>query len=190
MPGPVFLPGGTIDLRTIEEADLSFLQTHVNDPAVWRQIGRPDPIAYPEEQTFYEEVICGEDGVHLLVATDAETPVGIVSLTAEQSLHRRAELGYWIAPTYHNNGYGSEAAAILVDYGLRDRGLHRIDARAFASNTASQRLLESLGFTEEGRIREAIVRDGGYDDLLWYGVLADEWESLRGEVVPAETRTR
>ena len=67
---------------------------------------------------------------------------------------RRPELGYWIAPEHQGEGYGTEAAGLLVDFGFRQRGFHRIEARVFEFNDASQSLLESLGFTLEGTHRE------------------------------------
>jgi hypothetical protein len=72
MPGPVFLQGDGIDLRTIEEADLEFLQESVNDPSIWRAIGRVDPVNRSQEQAFFENVVC-ENGS---VAHDG-TPVKI-----------------------------------------------------------------------------------------------------------------
>ncbi len=44
MSGPVFLPGDDVTLRTIEEEDLEFLQTQINDPRIWRPTGRSTPL--------------------------------------------------------------------------------------------------------------------------------------------------
>lgn len=171
VPGPVFLSGETIDLHTIEEEDLEFLHRHVNDERVWRLIGRPRPVTRAGEREFYEEVIVGGDGVHLLVCDD-DDPVGIVSL---HDPDHSAEVGYWIAPEFHEQGYGSAAVSRLVTYGFDQLGLHRIEAQLWDANDASRALLESLGFTHEGTFRESGVVDGEYHDTLWYGLLADEW---------------
>jgi len=175
MPGPVFLEGEAVSLRTIEEEDLDFLQEGVNDPTVWRRIGRVDPVNEQQEREFFEEVVCGDGSINLLVTADPGTPVGTVGLRIERETDR-AELGYWIAPEHHNQGFGTEAAGRVVDYGFRDRGLHRIEARVFEFNEPSQRLLESLGFTHEGTQREYQFINGEYQDMRLYSVLANEWE--------------
>ncbi len=175
MPGSVFIEGDDVNLRTIEEEDLPFLQQAVNDPRVWRAIGWPHPVNAAQEETFFEEQVCDREKVNLLV-TVSEEPVGIVSLQAFNHELGRAELGYWIAPEFHDHGYGSEAAALLVTYGFDQRALNRIEARVFEFNDASQGLLESLGFTHEGTLRERQFVDGERQDVLWYGVLADEWD--------------
>jgi len=174
MPGPAFLAGDRVELRTIEEEDLAFLQEGVNDSSVWRSIGLQMPVNGSQEQAFFEEVVCADDQVNLLVTVDGER-AGTVGLTPRADETHAAELGYWMDADFRQQGYGREAAGLVTDYGFRQRGLHRVSARVFAFNDASRALLESLGFTHEGVHREAVFVDGEYWDTHWYGVLADEW---------------
>ncbi|AEH36287.1 GNAT family N-acetyltransferase [Halopiger xanaduensis] len=174
MPETVFLPGERVDLRPIEEDDLEFLQTKINDPRVWRGIGRARPVNGAQERDFFENVVCDDDSVNLLIVADAE-PVGTIGFHTIEWEARRAELGYWVAPEHHEQGYGSAATELLVEYGFDHLGLHRIAARVFECNEASQALLESVGFTPEGVHRDAEFIDGEYQDTHWYGLLADEW---------------
>lgn len=176
MPGPVFLEGNEIALRTIEEEDLSFLQQAVNDQSVWRPIGSVDPVNAEQEQEFFENVVCNRETVDLLIADD-ETPAGIISLTPDDAEDDGAELGYWIASGHRRRGYASNAIERMVDYGFQQRGLHRISARVFECNEPSQQLLESTGFTHEGTNREAVFIDGTYQDVYWYSMLEHEYES-------------
>lgn len=175
MPGPVFIPGDTVDLHTIEEADLEFLQRNVNDPRVWRRIGSADPVNAQQEREFFEEVVGGDGGVHLLVCADGE-PVGTVGLNDLEG-RGAPELGYWVAPDHHRQGYATAAADLLVGYGFDQLGVHRIEARAFDFNEASQTVLERVGFTHEGTSREAAFVDGEYRDALWYGILEEGWRA-------------
>ena len=174
MPGPVFIPGDTVDLHTIEEADLDFLQRGRNDPQVWRAIGRAVPANGPQERRFFEEVVSADGSVQLLVCADGE-PVGTVGLDDTDDRSDAAELGYWVAPDHHRQGYGTAAAELLVGYVFDQLGLHRVEARVFEFNDASQTLLEGVGFTQEGVHREVAFIDGEYQDACWYGLLEDEW---------------
>jgi ribosomal-protein-alanine N-acetyltransferase len=174
MPGPVFIHGDGIDLRTIETEDLDFLQESVNDPSIWRAIGRVDPVNRSQEEAFFENVVCEDDSVDLLVTAGGER-AGIVSLTPTEAEDDSAELGYWIASDHREQGYGSEAVERMVEFGFMDRGLHRISARVFGFNDASRSLLESLGFTHEGKDRESVFIDGAYQDTHWYSILEHEF---------------
>jgi RimJ/RimL family protein N-acetyltransferase len=75
----------------------------------------------------------------------------------------------------HGEGYGSEAVSLAVDYCFRTYAHPAVGAGAFAFNDASRALLESLGFTEEGRARRDTFVDGEYRDLIRYGLLREEW---------------
>lgn len=174
MPGPVFIEGDAVDLHTIEEEDLGFLQAAINRPEVWRPIGRDQPINLDQEREFFEDVVASDDSVDLLVCSGG-TPVGIIGLDPIEWKHGTAELGYWLDPEHHGQGYGGEAAELVVGHGFGQLRLHRIAARVFDFNEPSRRLLESIGFTHEGTHREAVFIDGDYRDVEWYAILAGEW---------------
>jgi len=184
MPGPVFLEGAAVTLRPIEEADIEFVQRCMNDPRVWRPALDIGPMNRKQGTEFFENVLSGDDGVHCLVC-DGEEPLGIVSLTRSQhgpdetARARAAELAYYLAPERHGEGYGSDAAARMVQYAFEDRNLRRVSARCGSFNDASIGLLESLGFEHEGTLREAAWFRGEYHDMHWYGLLRADWRSER-----------
>jgi ribosomal-protein-alanine N-acetyltransferase len=88
---------------------------------------------------------------------------------------RRAELGYWLGADAWGNGYATEAARAIVDWGFRELDLHRVYAQVLSGNVASCRVLEKLGMEREG-VRRAHVRKGrAYHDIVLYASLRDEW---------------
>lgn len=182
MPGPIFLEGDDVTLRPIEREDVEFLQRAMNDPRVWRPALDIDPMNRDQGEEFFENVIVDSDGVHCL-ACDGKEPLGVVSLTesrygpSETARSRDAELAYWFLPEHHGQGYGSDAAARMIRYAFEDRNLRRVSARLGSFNDASAGLLESLGFEREGTQREAAWFRGEYHDMLWYGLLREEWRA-------------
>lgn len=118
-----------------------------------------------------------DDTLGLLVRADGES-VGFVYLLREQpndDVFRRAELAYWIAAEAQGNGYATEAARLLVAHGFDRLGLHKVTAKAFAFNDASRRVLETLGFAEEGRFREEAYLEGAWHDTIRYGLIETAW---------------
>ena len=90
---------------------------------------------------------------------------------------KAAGLNYMLREDCARKGYMSEAlTAILRE--LFDEGKEIISARIFSKNTASVRLVESLGFRREGMLRNAIVRYDGrcFDDCL-YSITKEEFEN-------------
>jgi ribosomal-protein-alanine N-acetyltransferase len=103
--------------------------------------------------------------------------IGACSLHLGNPLHRSAMLGYCYARASWGHGYATEAARALVGFGFRELGLHRVWASCDAENIASARVMEKIGMTREGRLRQDANLHGRWRDSYVYGVLEGEWEN-------------
>lgn len=175
MPGPLFREGEQIELRPIEETDLDFLQRLINDPRVRPGLGSSVPINGQEEQEWYDS-LSEDDNVHLLICVDGEA-VGSIGYWVKQQDWGSAELGYSLDPAAWNNGYMTDAVRELCAYGFEERRLHKMIARAYETNPASQRVLEKVGFEREGVLRDEAFVQGEYVDMYRYGLLVEEFDS-------------
>jgi RimJ/RimL family protein N-acetyltransferase len=173
MPGGTFLVGEDVTLRPVEEEDLEFLRDHSNDPAIRHPMTFDRPENLQTQRERFEDMYDGDD-VGLLACVDGE-PVGYAMLFRVDETAGHAEIAYWLAPEAQGKGYGAETAALMLDYAFDERRLHRVRARALDTNTASQNLLEKLGFTHEGVQREEKFVRGEYVDTHFYGLLEEEW---------------
>ncbi len=90
----------------------------------------------------------------------------------------QASIGYILNRGYWGNGYATEAARALVEYLFDERGVHRVYASCDPENHASVRVLEKVGMSLEGRLRENMVIHGEYRDSLIFGILVDEWRTV------------
>lgn len=72
-------------------------------------------------------------------------------------------------------GYGREAVGMLIER-LFEEGQRRVFADVDPDNQGSIKLLETLGFKFEGRLRSEWETHIGIRDSLLYGLLADEWK--------------
>lgn len=180
MPGPAFLAGEAVDLRTFEEEDVAFVRDGVNDHRVWRSLGgQVTPTNLATERRFFEDESRDDETVTFVVTTRGDGPgeverLGVVELNDVEWDRARAEVAFWIAPDRQAGGYGRDALSTLVDYAFDQLGLHKLAAEAFATNEASVHLLESVGFEREGRLREEEFVDGEWVDVIRYGLLAEE----------------
>lgn len=75
-------------------------------------------------------------------------------------------------------GYGSQTMRLLLRYAFAELNLYRVSAMVPEYNEIGTRLFKKLGFVEEVRRCEAMERDGRRWDLLTFGQLRSEWESL------------
>lgn len=108
--------------------------------------------------------------------------IGAIGLTFAEA-HARAELGYWIGLPFWRHGFATEAASALTDFGFRAIGLNRVQAHHYASNPASGRVLLKVGMRREGTSPKMMLKNGRYEDVVFYGVLRRDWPGL-GSAAP------
>lgn len=88
----------------------------------------------------------------------------------------RAEIGYWIGVPYWGQGYATEAARRVVDFGFEEFGLVRIQATYFVENGASRRVMEKAGMQFEGVLRNYVQKWNQNKDLGMCAIVRDDWE--------------
>jgi RimJ/RimL family protein N-acetyltransferase len=140
-------------------------------------------IPHPYEDGLAEAWILGHprgfaDGhfvVFAIVRRRDEALVGCIGLTIERA-DNRAEMGYWVGRPYWGQGYATEAAHEMVNYGFSALALVRIHASHLARNPSSGRVMEKVGMVREGCLRKHALKWGLYEDLVLYGLLAEEYE--------------
>lgn len=106
---------------------------------------------------------------------DSGDLIGSAGIRRKPDNDFEADIGYELAPEHWGNGYATEAATALINFGFRELKLHRISAGCIADSTASARVLERLGMTLEGRLRQSVYFKDRWWDALNYGLLEDEW---------------
>ena len=87
---------------------------------------------------------------------------------------RSGYLGYWIDRSVAGRGMASLAVALVCDHAFGAVGLHRVQADIRPENLPSQRLVERLGFRQEGLLRRYLEIDGDWRDHLAYALLAED----------------
>ena len=87
---------------------------------------------------------------------------------------RSAWIGYWVASTATGKGVATAALALGLDHCFGAVHLHRVEATVRPENAASRRVLEKVGFREEGLLRRYLDVDGGWRDHLLYAITVEE----------------
>ena len=103
--------------------------------------------------------------------------------------HFRAELGYVLSDEdKKGQGYMKEALPFVIDYGFNEMGLKRIEALVGPDNIPSLKLITSMGFIQEGRLRQHYFINDKFDDSLIFSLLASEYKpQVIKENIPAST---
>jgi len=106
---------------------------------------------------------------------DSGQLIGCISLVVERK-NERAELGYWIAKPHWGQGYCTEAAKAVLDYGFRQEKLNRIYAFYLSRNPASGKVMQKVGMRKEGEMRQHIKKWDKFEDIVHYGILSSDYK--------------
>ncbi|KIL38795.1 alanine acetyltransferase [Gordoniibacillus kamchatkensis] len=95
--------------------------------------------------------------------------------------NRKTSIGYWLGADFQRRGIMTLACGAILDYVFGELELNRAEIRAAEFNARSRAIPERLGFTNEGKIRQAEWLYDHYVDHVVYGMLRDEWLQRRKE---------
>ena len=181
--GDSILVGERVRLRGVRDDDLPALARWEMDPG--RMATLSSRVGPPSEAAARERIAKWsaneEDDLGFAIETLDDPPVlaGHVALWDARLKDRCATLGIGLGREYIGRGYGTDAVRVIVGYGFREMGLHRIQLSVSPFNPAGIRAYQKAGFTEEGRSRESVLHDGRWYDEVLMSILDHEWAARR-----------
>jgi RimJ/RimL family protein N-acetyltransferase len=101
--------------------------------------------------------------------------LGLAILHSFAWQHRRCEVGFWLIARARRRGLGARGVALAVSWAFGALDLLRVEMTTTPDNAAVAGLAARLGFTREGLLRQRNVERGQRVDVVWFGVLREEW---------------
>lgn len=110
---------------------------------------------------------------------------GISIGNIRRGVAQSGQIGYWMGEKFAGHGFMGEALSLVVDYGFRGLGLHRIEAACIPDNKRSIRVLEKAGFSREGLLRSYLRINGAWRDHLLFALIDEDCQDKkdRGPVI-------
>jgi ribosomal-protein-serine acetyltransferase len=100
---------------------------------------------------------------------------GAIGLHAIDARHRSSSIGYWLSEDYRGSGAMTQTCRAVISAAFIHYRLHRIEIRCATGNRKSCAIPERLGFTYEGKLREAEWLYDHFVDLHVYSMLEQDW---------------
>jgi len=164
-------------LRPFSSADAPAVQRFAGERAIAdTTLNIPHPYLAGMAEAWigsHREAFARGESLVLAVTMPGEGPVGACGLVLARA-HHRGELGYWIAVPRWGRGYATEAVKAVIRYGFDTLGLNRIEACYLTRNPASGRVMQKAGMRLEGLHRQHVLKNGVFEDLARYAILASE----------------
>lgn len=159
-------------LRPWRAGDESSLIAHANNREVWLNLRDqfPHPYTPADAESWVKFASNQAQPTSLAIEADGQA-VGGVSLKLHDDVERvSAEIGYWLGQRFWNRGIMTAAVRAVTEYGFEQFSLTRVYALPYATNVASQRVLEKAGYAREGVLRRSVIKDGIVLDQVLFAI--------------------
>ena len=179
---PPQIVGRHVALRRPAAEDLDAVARWSRDPEVARLTRyQTRPMSHADVERFFRMRLLAADALaYSIVELPAWQLIGFTTFSSldgdNGSLLFHITIGERDA---WGRGLGTEATEMMLGHAFERLGLHRVGLTVFSYNTRAIRAYEKAGFRIEGRLRDAILRDGRYFDEVQMGILAEEWLERR-----------
>ncbi|HEL2254152.1 TPA: GNAT family N-acetyltransferase [Streptococcus suis] len=106
-----------------------------------------------------------------------QQPIGDISVVSLDERVQAAELGWVLGSKWWGQGYMPEALEAVTHFLLEEVGCLRITAVHDSENRPSGRVMEKVGMTYEGTLRQAARNNRGFVDIAVYSLLHSDRKS-------------
>lgn len=164
-------PASRVRLRPTMLSDLDFVLTVERD-------AENLPFITPWDRPQHEAAVRIPDFRHFIIETaPGFAAAGFVILQGCRNPHGSVELKRIVLQP-KGLGFGRECVRVLAQMAFRDLHAHRFWLDVKSRNTRALALYRSEGFVEEGRLRESVRSEGGWDSLVVLSLLESEHAAL------------
>lgn len=174
-----------LSLRAFTVDDYDAVHAYASDPLVTRYTAfGPNT---PEQTRGFLQFVADESSPEdranysfALVHKQTDKLIGSCGLVRSHLSGPQYSFGYVLHRHWWGQGLASEATAALIKFGFDELRAHRLWAHVFVGNTASERLLQKLGFRYEGCALQSFFVREAWHDLQMFAMLRTERQQRAG----------
>ena len=171
------LVGERIYLSPRSTEDVEIFTEWMNDFETTDYTGRSHMIFTLEAEKKYLEENINAEAVFVIIDIKKDKLIGTVGIEEIDHVDRKGTLGIFIGDKdYRENGYGTEAIRLILDFGFNYLNLNNIKLDVFEFNERAIACYKKCGFKEYGRRRKCNFLNGKYYDTIEMDILAEEFK--------------
>lgn len=176
---------GEIFIRLIEEKDLETLREHRNDFSTWINLSDITLIYKNQQEIWYTKLINDKSKKYFIAYqwTDvdgvgiASERIGLIRIDEIDYINRSARVGCDIFKTKRNQGYGKQVMEIIIKYCFDVLNMNRLWLLVAEYNDSAISVYKKVGFLGEGVQKEALYRNGKYNDYIQMSLLKKDYKT-------------
>lgn len=172
-------------IRNVTKADLQMIYTWRNKPEIRNLMFNDNKIEWGTHVNWFDSLKCDEKNDLKLFVEDNE-PRGIVQINKINCIHQTAEWGFYIGDAY-KKGLGTLLAYHSLNYIFDELNIRKLSAQVLSVNQKSFRYHRKVGFSQEGKLQQQIVRNDKFIDVYLFAQFNRNWKQNKSKLMGGYT---
>ncbi|MDE7477824.1 MAG: GNAT family N-acetyltransferase [Lachnospiraceae bacterium] len=164
-------------IRRLEHKDAEFMLEWMHDRDTNRAFRFPFGQSTMESVTRFIDNSFSDTNRHFAVVNEADEYLGTVSLKNISQANQSAEYAIVVRSMARGTGVAKLATENILGYAFDTLGLHRVYLNVLERNERARHFYTKCGFEYEGTSKDAIILNGRYESLAWYGIINNKEQS-------------
>lgn len=180
----IVLVNDIVTLRTMELTDIDAIFEAGNFSEIWTHLvvtiqSREDAARFVEQSLLNKDL--GKEHPFVIIDNKTNRIIGGTKLMNADLYHNTIEIGFsWLSPNYWRSPINSNCKYLLMQYCFEELHLNRIQIKADERNERSRNAIARLGATQEGILRDHMVRkDGTPRNTVIFSIIRPEWPMVK-----------
>ena len=172
------LPFESCKLKLLDENDLEKVLKWRNSENVRTNMFTAHIISWEEHLSWYKKITTEQSNKCMLFEYE-EIPIGLVQLTNIDEHNSRCYWGFYIGDKDAPKGSGLAMGYLALEYIFEELKVRKLCSEVLAFNKVSIEYQKKLGFSVEGYLKEHILRNKVFEDIVLLALFQKEWHDIK-----------
>lgn len=167
----------------LEHDQIEWARKLHNESSTLYQLTDVEHVSESQQQAWFESISSSKTSKRYVVSLNNGyghiEPIGIFRVDCLDFKNRSVMVGLDLHPSYRGKKLAAPIYMHFLEYYFDQLGMHRIYLKVLSTNERAKHVYEKLGFIVEGRERDAIFRNGMWNDYICMSILRSEYDARK-----------
>ena len=171
-----------IKLRKVHEEDLEKIMVWRMKPSVTKYMYTDPVLTLEGQKKWFQKISTDESCRYWIIDVDG-VAIGLLGLIHIEPEHKRCSWVWYIGEDeYRGKGIAKKIQLNLYDYVFYHMNFNRLYSDILSFNTHEiKNVHEAVGYEVEGVLKQHVIKNGEYLDVVMMGITKDKWNTIKGD---------
>lgn len=160
-------------IRRLECKDAALMLEWMHDKNITQNFRFPFERATLQSVTEFIDNSFSNKNRHFAIVNESDEYLGTVSLKNISEENRSAEYAIVVRSIARGTEAATRATKDILYYAFDTLKLHKVYLNVLERNERARHFYIKCGFVYEGTSKDAVLLNGRYESLAWYGIIND-----------------